>query len=297
MEPVFHIGYHKTATSWLQRSYFRLHPEIMLLGNYLAPWDDPFLSYLITSPHGKYDPIRGASLVREIAQDSAESDEMRKVLMFSAERLSGHPFSGGFDSFRIADRIAESFPNAKIVCVVRDQVDMIRSVYKQLISEGYPGTLEQLIDSRSWKTASFDLGYFEYDRLVSHYFSLFGSGRVCVLRYELLRDDIDEFLKQLCGFLGIEYMSPEKGSGKVNLSLPDASIALVRRLNYFRTSELYPLPLMDIGKFYIVFRKLAVRFSRLLKHSMRENIEEMLDGRYSDSNMRLSQLIDEKGRG
>ena len=36
---VFHIGHHKTASSWLQEIYFTNHPDINLINNYFEPWN------------------------------------------------------------------------------------------------------------------------------------------------------------------------------------------------------------------------------------------------------------------
>ncbi len=251
MDLVFHIGYHKTATSWMQQRYFREHPEIALLSNSERPWKDRLLSYLIATRDTDFDPEVGRALLQEQVRAAGDAVAGRKVLLISAERLSGHPFSGGYDSVRTArSGLPRLSTDAKVVCVVRDQRDMVWSVYKQLVFEGYPGTLRQLMQLRSWKTTSFDLAYFEYDRLISQYLTLFGKERVCILQYELMRRDIGTFLGRLCAFLGVDYVEPQRAAARVNASLPDASIGLARRLNYFRKSELYPFPMLDLGGRY-----------------------------------------------
>lgn len=294
MELVFHIGYHKTATSWLQQSYFREHPGIALLSNSERPWEDKLLSYLIATPDAVFDPAVGQALLAERIRSDAGAITGRKVLLISAERLSGHPFSGGYDNVRIARRIAASFADAKIMCVVRNQLDMIWSVYKQLVSVGYPATLSQLLEMRSWKTTSFDLAYFEYDRLISQYHALFGKEKVCVLQYELMRGDVDAFLGKVCSFLGVDYVEPQQATTRVNPSLSDASIEIVRRLNYFRKSDLYPFPLLDLGKGFASLRQTAIQLARL-----RPGIVSQRDGRllrdlgprFSASNARLARIL------
>lgn len=295
MELVFHIGYHKTGTSWLQQSYFREHPEIALLSNSEQPWEDKFLSYLIATPDTDFDPEIGKALLEERVRAAGDTIAGRKVLLISAERLSGHPFSGGYDNVRVARRIAAMFSDAKIICVVRNQLDMIWSVYKQLVSVGFPGTLGQLMNMRSWKTTSFDLAYFEYDRLISQYLGLFSKERVCVLQYELMRQDIDTFLGRLCTFLGVDYVEPQQAGTRVNPSLSDASIGMVRRLNYFRKSDVYPFPVLNMGRGYAPLRAVAIRVARRLpgltpKHD--GQLLHELGPRFSDSNARLASLLD-----
>lgn len=294
MDLVFHIGYHKTATSWLQQSYFREHPEIALLSNSEQPWEDRLLSYLIATRDTDFDPEFARTLLQERVRAAGDTIAGRKLLLISAERLSGHPFSGGYDSVRTARRIAATFDDAKVVCVVRDQRDMVWSVYKQLVFEGYPGTLHQLMQLRSWKTTSFDLAYFEYDRLISQYLTLFGKGRVCVLQYELMRRDIGTFLGRLCAFLGVDCVEPQRAAARVNPSLPDASIGLARRLNYFRKSELYPFPMLDLGGRYARLRKIAVKLAQQapwLASRRDARLLHELGPRFSESNARLERLL------
>jgi hypothetical protein len=296
MDLVFHIGYHKTATSWLQQSYFREHPEIALLSNSERPWNDRLLSYLIATPDADFEPEVGKALLAEQMHAAGEFAG-RKVLLVSAERLSGHPFSGGYDNVRIARRIATTFPDAKVVCVVRNQLDMIWSVYKQLVSEGYPGKLSQLTALRSWKTTSFDLAYFEYDRLVSHYLTLFGRDRVRVLQHELMRRDVGAFLERLCGFLGVDYVEPRRAATRIYPSLSDASIGMVRRLNYFRKSELYPFPVLDLGRGYGPLRKVATKLagrSPWLVSRRDGRLLRDLAPRFLESNARLARLLGEE---
>ena len=111
---------------------------------------------------------------------------------------------GGFDAVSIAHRVKKSFPDAKIVCMVRNQIEMIPSIYKQIVGEGYPGTIKDMMNQNRWRPVGFDLSQFEYHKLMSLYQELMGKEKVCVLQYELMRNDMRVFLGHLCGFMGIE---------------------------------------------------------------------------------------------
>lgn len=294
MELAFHIGYHKTGTSWLQQSYFREHPGIELLCNSEHPWEDKLLAYLIATPDADFDAGTGKAMLADLLSKVKSTPVERKAVLISAERLTGHPFSGGYDNVRIARRIAAIAPGARIVCVVRNQLDMIWSVYKQLVSVGFPGSLGDLAGMRSWKTTSFDLAYFEYDRLIAHYIDLFGKDRVCVLQYEFMRPDAGVFLTRLCDFIGVEYMEPRHASVRVNPSLPDESIALVRRLNYLRRSELYPLPIINLGRAYTPLRELSIKIAKRIPWLSPQRDISLLRQyapRFSGSNARLARLL------
>jgi hypothetical protein len=294
MDVAFHIGYHKTATSWLQQTYFPNHPEIQALCDSRAPWNDPFLSYLIGTPDSKFDSQKCARILRETVSSSTDSGSKRSYIV-SAERLSGHPISGGFDNFRIAERIYSIAPQAKIIIVVREQTKMISSVYKQMVGEGYPGHLEDMLSWKRWKATGFDLSYFEYDLLVSKYFSLFGKQNVLTLPYELMRKDRETFLQLLCQFIGISEVSPLQGEKLVNASLPNSSLPMIRRLNYFRRTELYPYPQFNIpGPLFSLIGRAFVKMSQLWNTAsdvMTDDQKARVSEYYIESNEKLSDLV------
>lgn len=241
VEIAFHIGYHKTATLWLQRAYFPHHSGVGLICKTKAPWEDPFFHYLVATPEQKFCAEHCRELLHTKISQIPDRDSKR-IIMISAERLSGFPMSGGFDSVNIANRIHRVAPEAKIIVVVREQLDMIRSVYKQMVVEGYPGSIEQMLNKKSWKMAGFNRAFYEYDALIKVYVALFGPSKVLVLPYKLLRKDSDQFIHQMCNFLEIGVVPPPETSEVVNRSLPASCIGLFRRLNRFRKTEINPYP-------------------------------------------------------
>lgn len=247
MRVVFHLGFHKTGSSWLQSVYFQDHPEIVLLNNYQQPWNDPFLSYLITTQetHFDVDQCRQAfDLLRENVQ-SKNNDE--RLLMVSAERLSGHPYSGGYDRAQILKRLKAAFPSAQVLLVIRNQLDAIASVYKQLVAEGCTASLDALLLEDRWKTCGFSRSYWDYFEYVDLARKIFGSDGVKVLCYEQMRSDMNGFLRKLCDDLKISYFQTEESGKIVNPSLPDRSINLLRRMNHLRQSELNPQPAIKLN--------------------------------------------------
>lgn len=291
MNICFHIGYHKTGTSWLQRCYFEPHPRIHLINDARQPWNDPVIRYLVATREGTFDPDKCRELIGRAAVDVPDGE----VAMFSAERLSGHPYSGGFDSFRIASRISASVPDAKILIIIRDQVEMIKSMYKELVAEGYPGRVRDLFRTDHWRAAAFDLAFYEYDLLINHYLKHFSAGSVNVQRYEDLRAEPLMFLENVSRFLGAGDFAESDTDNRVNVSLRNGVVPVARFLNRFRRSEMNPFPLFNLPE---TLRRAIVRAARVVTRdtallSKQEEIE--IRDRFFDSNSRLDSTVVRSG--
>ena len=286
-----HIGFHKTATTWLQREVFPRHP---LLAPYVAGrvWNDPFLQAIVGASDREFDAERaratfeaGLGRLGPLTSDS--------VVIVSAERLSGHAASGGYDSFRIAQRLHAVLPDARVLMVVRSQIDMIESEYRQLVGEGYRGRVDSLWTSDPWKAPHFDLGQYEYDTLVHEYQQQFGAENVGVFAYEGVVADRDRFLERLAVFLGVAPF--ELGSDVVGRAvhpgLPNRGLGILRAMNQFRRSELNRFPILNLGSRWrgpivAVARRLPRR-RHVIPAAKRAELAE----RYRASNDRLAALV------
>lgn len=83
---LIHIGYHKTATTWMQRQLFQpVHGYRQICGHQEV-FD------LIVKPHGlRFDPAPMQALISRGIESLAKGE----VPVISSEILSGHPFQGG----------------------------------------------------------------------------------------------------------------------------------------------------------------------------------------------------------
>src|SRR6185503_2991913 len=107
----------------------------------------------------------------------------------------------------VADRIAATFPTARVLMVIREQARMIVSCYRQYVRIGGTGSLGRYVSPPpGWgdRVPQFNLQQFAYDRLIGHYQELLGRDRLCVLPFELLARDPDAFAAQVAGFAGVE---------------------------------------------------------------------------------------------
>ena len=286
---VFHIGHHKTATTWLQKNYFSQHPQLNMVTPYIRPWQDDLLSYLIGSSQRTFDETH----CREILKSKLKHVNQDLMPVVSAERLSGHAFSGGYDSLSIAERIHSCTPDAKIIIAIRNQVDMIRSMYIQLIKEGYVGRVADILNNQRWKSTAFSLDFLEYDVLISKYIDLFSAEHVLVLVYEDLAQDPNAYNTAVSEFLNIEPLENHDLS-KENRSPQNHRIRAKRLMNHYRVSELHPFPLIKLPKAMMkrLAKWLSVFYSKEDVLSAQEI--EFIQNHYRNSNQRLKDILHRK---
>tara|TARA_R110002072_G_scaffold89232_4_gene199959 strand:+ start:86724 stop:87701 length:978 start_codon:yes stop_codon:yes gene_type:complete len=200
-----HIGYHKTATSWLQEYLFgnekvgfsaftfpnlnrSTKPKVLLKSASEALWGDKDRQEL-----GPFS----------IDQDrlSILSGSANTVAVVSNERLSGSPHTGGYDSDTNCKKIRTAWPHAKIFIVVREQKTLIQSCYYQYLKEGGTRSLAAYISqSRQRAYPAFSLNYFNFIPLIDRYIGEFGRSSVLVLPWELFRYQPESFISRLLEF-------------------------------------------------------------------------------------------------
>ena len=202
---LIHIGYHKTGSTWLQQELFTSESDIFEPlskkhkghntfteyfyknneGYLLSPFDD---NYTIIQKEIKY------------ILNLPGKDFRNKIPVISSERLSGNPHSSGFDSRIIAKRLKKTFPNAKILIVIREQKSFLLSNYFQYIFAGGINSLRKYLTTKyDGRRPFFSPCHINYLPLVKEYHKLFGKENVIVVatedkisRLECLRVDTED---------------------------------------------------------------------------------------------------------
>jgi hypothetical protein len=288
-----HIGYHKTATTWFQQIPFRNHPRIApLLGGseFGVVASDDFLRQIIFQRDSDFNPADARSLLGERAGPLVTAS--RDTLVISAERMSGHAASGGYDAVRIADRLHATIPEARVLWVLRHQAEAIRSEYKQIVLAGWPGSLKDtLAPTPKMKTVGVDLAYWEYERLLSAYVDRFGRDRVMVIDFGQFTRDRGLVLNDLARFLDIEpwSLSEDQLTTRMNEGESDRHTRLRQLFNHFTATELNPFPPIDIPD---RVSAMAVRMLSLLQRRRAlfgPPFEEWVEERFAASNKRLAE--------
>lgn len=239
MDPVLHIGYQKTATTWLQKVVLTQHAELALIVRKTpgAEW----LEHVIGDHPFAFDPER----IRA-AYDACLLPFAGRVPFVSHEAWIGDPYSGGRNTAENARRLHAIFPSARVVVVVREPIDMIYSMFRQYVQEGGTLDCESLLAARYPQRTYFDLNFLNYDDVLDLYVNLFGRDRVCVLRYESVVASPQGFLDDLLGFCGVGSLDLSGiRQRKKNRGLSMPSLKLARSLNRVLGSAFNPAPLIS----------------------------------------------------
>lgn len=227
---IVHIGYHKTATTWFQKTFYPSVSNFAYVNRLKVK-----RAFLADTPFA-FDP-------RE-AREILELDPAKPAILCE-EELSGYLHNGGLAGYlsaEMAHRIKAVFPDARIVIFVRSQASMVAACYQQYIRGGgthsvprylFPAHYLHGAASDSYKVPRFSFAHFEYERLVAHYDAIFGRDNVLVVPYEAFSRDATGTLAMMKGALGIE--APDIGQTKKrqNKSYAALLVPLARMLNLF----------------------------------------------------------------
>lgn len=289
--PLIHIGYHKTATTWLQERVFS-NSEL----GFVQPWErQRIVDDFIACEEWSFEPGR-------VRARYAGFNDSRRTPVVSYERLSGYPGSGGYDSAMIAGRLAKALPEARVLIVIREQKSLIRSWYAQFVRDGGTLDLERMLEQpQPWlvRAPAFRYGFFCFDRLIAHYQHLFGAEQVLALPFEMLRSDRARFIRAICEFAGrpapeaFEAPPRNPGIGPVRVGFTRLGNRLWGR------NQLAPHGWADAPRLRALGERCGSVLDRLapsvlqrrLDRRWREKIAHAVRDRYADSNRRTAELI------
>lgn len=296
---LIHIGYHKTGSGWLRRRFF----------------NDPRTGFGWLGKDPSKHPVRQLVRARpfEFSADAfrAEFEELMRpaeakslLPVLSFERLTGHPFSGGYDAKEIADRLSAVFPEARVFVALREQHAIIISTYKQYLRSGGTASARRFFDpsvSRSARVPRFDLRHFEYHHLVAYYQELLGPERLLVLTYEQFVEDPAAYVTRIAEFAGLtlgdDVLSSLPFGQRSNPAPSAAALALRRQLNRLGVrSDMNSAPLLESRRAVpsLANRVERMALPRVLERrsdaALRSTVSDVIGQRYVESNRITAEL-------
>jgi hypothetical protein len=190
LPPLVHIGFSKTASTWLQKKYF------LPASGYAQVLNPLTLQLSLIQPDA--ESFNSDKARAEITAERQQIQALGLQAVLSCEALSGDLIRGGYNARQNAERLALVAADARVLLVVREQCSLIRSVYKTLILFGEEISLKRMLSPvQDGEEPRFSPQSLCFDELVRIYEELFGVGSVCVLPYELFEQDPRQFLEKI----------------------------------------------------------------------------------------------------
>lgn len=195
---VIHIGYHKSASTFLQKNVF---PNLPVNYIFLSGEQREILD-LVESVDG-FD----LDVLRKWVRNKIEAqycNDIRKTTVISHEELSGHPMGYNIvNPFATASNLKKAFPDAKILIVIRNQMDYLKSIYsfRVAIKGQEHRCFDQFLKEECKKGI---LDHLIYYRLILNYMRLFGRDNILVMPMEYLKLCQEGFIKKISDFIKVE---------------------------------------------------------------------------------------------
>jgi hypothetical protein len=285
---LIHIGYHKTGSSWLQNQVFA-EPGM----GFDMPWQPiEIIEQLILSNPFAYDP---ETTFERFRGEIERARSHRRVPVLSHEMLSGNPRRGLMHGRLNADRLAETFPGARILIVIREQREIIRSWYKHHVRAGSSVPLSKWLapPGRGFEPR-FALDHFRYDLAIKHYDRLFGPDRVLVLPYEMLKADPAAFVRRITRFTGAEAQA-EPRMDQANRSYSALAVELRRLANKLNGREFVSARRSFLDRQTMrlaehVDRCAPRRLTERAEQRLRRRVRQIIGDRFAASNRETSHI-------
>lgn len=224
--PVFiHVGYPKSASTTLQKHLFDKHRQLNSLSTYPTGnigQDTPemnaecvflkdqriqdFYDQLTTLDPMDYAACEPADAHTQLFVDYADPD---RAMVLSSERFTDVLFS--HDSIvDKAQRLKQIFPAAKILIVLRNQLNIMASQYRdqpfnpRCVRIGRPVSIDRWVEIALQDPLVKYANSLNYYETVRCYAALFGRENVGVFLFEEMVDDLPAYAQRLSEFMGID---------------------------------------------------------------------------------------------
>lgn len=273
--PIFHIGFHKTATSWFQAAVYPNVASHRLVDRVIAR------QTLLSRSAFEFDD--------DVARAALGLDEPGRPPLVCDEDLCGFLHLGRTSTYvakEIAARLHRLAPDAQVVILVRAQPAILCSSYQQYLREGGTASLRRYLfpdhyrhpgKSRPFKLPGFAFCQFDYAWLVEHYDRLFGRANVHVYAYEELARDRAGFLARLAADTGLTLGPVTATRAPVNASYRRGLMPLVRAANLFTSRSVTgKATLLHIPFWYPARKWLLERLNRVALFGARPSAERLL---------------------
>ena len=278
-----HIGYAKTGTTSLQRTFFDKHTDVEFVGN-LSPdreleWKefDGVIKKSNSNTNGSafFDDIVNTEsiffndVLEKYKNIFSEYVKPNKVLVYSLEDFVTND-RNNFDLGLIANRLYQIFYqrfDVKILISIREQKSILPSYFGTLYSGSYYNFLEEMLKTPRQRV----LASLFYNEVSDCYIKLFGRKNVHILLFEEFVADRETYIEKLSNILNVRvdysllqdadrlYTTPKKSNGEYSVSLQLIASSLRQKtfLKHIKMNNLF------FKKIALILNKIRVPFISL----------------------------------
>jgi hypothetical protein len=228
----FHIGYHKTASTWFQTYGYPSHPEINLLNK--GDLDPIFYSSFVAPDGINFDLSK---FEMDFMVNSNNESHKGSISGVCEENLTGNPWTGR-NSDSLLLRISEQFKGCKVIISIRNQKTMIESLYSNYVKSGGMLSFSSLLNDLPIEGGLIK-GKLEYHNLIKKYFDVFGKSNVMVYMYEDFVLEPEVVLDKIAIFLNIGRFPKTPNNRKLNQKFGYFNLNAQRGLNSIHLNGRY----------------------------------------------------------
>jgi hypothetical protein len=287
-----HVGYHKTATTFLQRY---IYPNMRRI-NYVGKGEIKKEARTL-----RYKSISDAQA--ESIRDHFNSFNDGRPILISFEGFSSSPWRNyeTKENTRILRDLRRVYPqaeyDAQVIVSIRAQVALLTSLYVQHLHQGGVMDAGQFLD---YCKRNQSLDDFHFNRYLQRIKEIFGKDNLYVMVYEHFKENPWEEMRKLMAYMdepGVPDYPPPSDNRNVNRGYGTMQVALARKLNLFFKSPLHPNGKLAVfkakrGGKHQVRALLQNNFSYGLhyrKYALPAHLQRQLKARYREGNRELEE--------
>ena len=222
---VLYIGYPKAASTFVVR-FLENHPDVTVdqfqLSSLMHSIADPYAVTEKPCPT-KIHISKDENVAESICMAGEPKNWQRYLYVPGAwDNVKDDVI---IDPIEAALRLHKVHGQAKVLLLIREQVDWLQSVYKYVMSQ-LPWNQRSFTDYCTTPSGIVMLKAGHFDQTIRAYIEIFGSDRVRVLRFEDIVNSPKRFAGELCAFIGVsEGPLPQRRENESH-----AQIARIQRL-------------------------------------------------------------------
>jgi hypothetical protein len=270
MNPIIHIGYPKTATTWFQRNFYPRVEQVFLphhnlvKKNIISPFD---LQYSSEKYSAEFKDAGGS-----------------RRMIICEENLIGSLQNGGMQGYHTketANRLKLLFPKAEIVIFIRNQPEMITSAYIQYVKGGGNYSLNKYLFDKQYDYSNsrmlFSFDFFKYHEVIGLYQSLFGKENVHVFFYEEFAENNREFVRSFAEKFSLKLTQDNLDYRFQNIRLRKGIIPLARFTNSFsKRPVIHKYYFMHVPFWYLQNKKMLLFLNKFKIFGKQPTAREIL---------------------